>query len=298
MKITVTGSLGNISRGLTAQLTAWGHEVRVISSDAGKAAAIRQLQAVPLTGSVEDGDFVQKAFAGSDAVYLMVPPYFSTPDYGQFIEQVGKNYAAAIQQAGIPYVVNLSSAGSPLAGTPPLTHYRNLEAALDTLPHINVLHLRPGGFYSNFYGSIPLVKHQGIIGNNFPADVPMALSHPADIADVAAEALNTLSFSGRNVQYIVSDWKTGRETAQLLGEAIGQPALQWVHFSDEELLEALLQNGFSASAARHYVVDMGIAIREGLLEEHFRNNRYPVYGKRGFAEFAHSFAAVYRNGMA
>lgn len=293
MKITITGSLGNISKALTMQLVEQGHDVRVISSNAAKAGDIQQLQATPLIGSVEDYDFVKNAFAGSDAVYCMVPPNFSAPNYNAFTVTVGKNYAKAIQANDIKYVVNLSSSGSPLAGASPLTNYQNLETWLNELPTVNVLHLRPGGFYSNFFGSIGLIKYQGIIGNNFGEESNLFMSHPEDIAEAAATALSSLSFTGKNILYIVSDKKNGREIAQLLGTAIGKPELPWIQFPDEQLLQALLQNGFSKEAAQHYIVDMGIAIREGLLEKHYEENKYPVFGKRSFTEFAELFARVY-----
>ncbi|OQP65257.1 hypothetical protein A3860_16435 [Niastella vici] len=296
MKITITGSLGNISRPLTQQLVAQGHNVSVISSNAAKADDIKKLGATPLTGSVEDYDFVKQSFQGSDAVYLMIPPNFSAPDYKAFTIAVGKNYAKAVQETGIQHVVNLSSSGSALAGHPPLTNYQNLETWLDELPAINVLHLRPGGFYSNFFGSIGLIKYQGIIGNNFGEDINMVMSHPEDIADAAAAALHTLSFKGKNIQYIVSDTKSGREVAELLGTAIGKPELKWIPFSDEQLLQGLLQNGFSKDAAQHYIVDMGIAIREGLLAKHYQQNTHAITGRRSFAEFAPVFARAYQYG--
>ena len=293
MKITITGSLGNISKALTMQLVEQGHDVRVISSNAAKAGDIQQLQATPLIGSVEDYDFVKSAFAGSDAVYCMIPPNFSAPNYNAFTVTVGKNYAKAIQENEIKYVVNLSSSGSPLAGKAPLTNYQNMETWLNELPSVNVLHLRPGGFYTNFFGSIRLIKYQGIIGNNFGEDSNLVMSHPEDIAEAAATALSSLSFTGKNILYIVSDKKNGREVAQILGSAIGKPELPWMQFPDEQLLQALLQNGFSKEAAQHYIVDMGIAIREGLLEKHYEENKHPVFGKRSFTEFAELFARVY-----
>jgi len=293
MKFTITGSLGNIGQHLTSSLTAKGHQVTLISSNPEKIKAIEALNATAAIGSVEDLDFLMKAFEGADAVYTMIPPNFSSPDYKAFTLQVGNNYAGAIEQTGVQYVVNLSSSGSPLAGTGPLTGYQNLEAPFHALPHIDVLHLRPGGFYSNFYGSIGLIKHQGIIGNNFDETITMYLSHPHDIADAAADALDTLSFKGSNIKYIVSDKKNGKEVAQLLGDAIGKPNLQWVQFSDEQLLGALVQNGFSQDAAQHYIVDMGIAIREGILENHYQQNTYEVTGQRSFADFAREFAVAY-----
>jgi uncharacterized protein YbjT (DUF2867 family) len=293
MQITITGSLGNISQPLTSHLVAKGHAVTVISQHPDRLQAIEALGAKALIGSVEDLDFLVKAFRGAEAVYTMIPPNFSVPDYGAFTRQVGANYAKAIEQSGVRYVVNLSSSGSPLAGKGPLAAYQNLEAPFDSLPGIHVLHLRPGGFYSNFYGSIGLIKHQGIIGNNFDETVSMYLSHPADIADAAAEALDTLNFQGRQVKYIVSDKKTGKEAAQLLGNAIGQPGLPWIQFSDEQLLGALVQNGFSQDAAQHYIVDMGVAMREGLLDQHYQQNTHAVVGNRRFEDFARTFAFAY-----
>jgi len=294
MKITITGSLGNISGSLTKKLVAQGHDVRVISSNINKAEAIRELQATPLIGSIEDYAFVKQSFQGSDAVYLMIPPNFSTPDYKAFTIAVGKNYARAIQETGISYVVNLSSSGSPLAGQPPLENYQNLETFLDELPSLNVMHLRPGGFYSNFYGSIELIKYQCIIGNNYGDNVNMVLSHPEDIADAAADAFSTLSFTGKNVKYIISDTKNGRQIAQMLGAAIGKPDLTWIQFTDEQLLQGLMQNGFSKEAAQHYIVDMGIAIREGLLASHYAQHAKEVAGSRNFTTFAEDFARVYQ----
>lgn len=296
MKITVTGSLGNISRSLTQKLVAQEHEISVISSNANKADDIRKLHATPLIGSLEDYEFVKRSFTGSDAVYLMIPPNFTAPDYKAFTITVGKNYARAIQETGISHVVNLSSSGSPLAGQPPLINYQNLETFLDELLALNVLHLRPGGFYSNFYGSIGLIKYQGIIGNNFGDDINTVLSHPEDIADAAAEAFSTLAFTGKNVQYIISDTLNGREMAQILGAAIGKPDLTWVQFADEQLLQGLMQNGFTKDAAQHYIVDMGIAIREGLLADHYAKHAKEVFGSRNFSVFAKEFAKVYQQG--
>lgn len=296
MKITVTGSLGNISRSLTQKLVAQEHEISVISSNANKADDIRKLHATPLIGSLEDYEFVNRSFTGSDAVYLMIPPNFTAPDYKAFTITVGKNYARAIQETGISHVVNLSSSGSPLAGQPPLINYQNLETFLDELLALNVLHLRPGGFYSNFYGSIGLIKYQGIIGNNFGDDINTVLSHPEDIADAAAEAFSKLAFTGKNVQYIISDTLNGREIAQILGAAIGKPDLTWVQFADEQLLQGLMQNGFTKDAAQHYIVDMGIAIREGLLADHYAKHAKEVFGSRNFSVFAKEFAKVYQQG--
>ena len=74
MKITLTGSLGNISKPLTEILVKNCHEVTVISSDSKKTNDIEALGAKAAIGSVSDTAFLTEAFKGADAIYAMVPP--------------------------------------------------------------------------------------------------------------------------------------------------------------------------------------------------------------------------------
>jgi nucleoside-diphosphate-sugar epimerase len=297
MKISITGSLGNISRVLIEKLVANGHEVKVLSSNAARTKEIESLQAIPLIGSVDDYDFVLDSFKEADAVYTMVPPDFKVLDYTAFSKRVHENYAKAIEENKIKYVVNLSSVGSALAGKEPLARYYNLENRLNEIVTLNIVHLRPCMFYTNFYGSIVLIKHQGIIGHNVGENVNMQMTHPHDIAETAYNFLNSLSFTGQNIKYIVSDEKTGKEIAEIIGAATERQDLKWMQFSDEQLLEGLMKNGFSKDAAQHYIIDMGVAIRSELLNEHFKNNNYEVFDKIRFATFAKEFAMVYKRAL-
>lgn len=292
MKITVTGSLGNISRVLIEKLTAKGHEVKVISSHSERAGEIERLKAIPLIGSLEDKEFVVQSFKDADAVYTMVPPDFSVSDYYNFSDKIHRNYVEAIEQNGIRYAVNLSSIGVAVAGIAPLTNYYNLEKRLDELPGLNVVHLRPAMFYTNFYGSLDMVKQQSIIGHNLGETVDLLMTHPTDIADVAFTFLNSPSFTNHQVQYVISDIRSGRQIADLLSEAINKP-VHWVEFPDEALLAGLLQNGFSPDTAENLVVNVGKAIREGLFDE-FRKDKYRLSGSRKFIDFAKEFAMAYK----
>lgn len=291
MKITVTGSLGNISRILTEKLVAGGHEVKVISSNKEKAKDIEKLKAIPLIGSLEDPEFVTQSFKDANEVYTMVPPDFFVSDYYAFADTIHQNYVQAIKQNNIHYVVNLSSIGVTLAGTGSLEKYYNMEKQLDTITGLNVVHLRPAMFYTNFYGGLEIVKHQNIIGHNVGGKVDLLMTHPADIADTAFTFLDSLSFSGHQVKYIISDVKNGSEIAELLSKAIGKP-VNWIEFSDDALLAGLMQNGFSRETAEVYIVAAGRTIREGLFDE-FKENKYTEPGSRKFVEFAREFAKVY-----
>jgi uncharacterized protein YbjT (DUF2867 family) len=292
MKITVTGSLGNISRVLVEKLVANGHEVKVITSNAEKAKQIEKIKAIPLIGSLADPEFVLQSFKGADAVYTMVPPDFSVPDYYAFSDKVHQNYVQAIIDNKVQYVVNLSSVGVKFAGTGSLANYYNVEKRLDEIPGLNIVHLRPAMFYSNFYGSVPLVKHQGIVGHNVGEKIELIMTHPADIADTAFGFLQSLSFSGRQVKYIVSDIKTGSDIAKILSEAVNKP-LNWVEFPDTVLLEALQQNGFTKETAETYVIAAGKGFRDGLFNE-LRKNEYKLPESRKFIDFAKEFAMAYQ----
>ncbi|MGA9294019.1 MAG: NmrA family NAD(P)-binding protein [Ignavibacteriaceae bacterium] len=72
MKIVVTGSLGNISKPLTELLMRKGHSVSVISHNPERKKDIEALGAVAAIGTMEDFNFLTKAFKGAEAAYCMV----------------------------------------------------------------------------------------------------------------------------------------------------------------------------------------------------------------------------------
>ena len=293
MKFVVTGSLGNISKPLTEKLVAAGHSVTVISSKVEKVAPIEALGAKAAVGSVEDVAFLTKTFTGADAVYTMVPPNFGADDWKQYIADIGENYAEAIHGAGVKYVVNLSSMGAHMPkGCGPVSGLFFVEKALNGLDGVNVKHLRPGFFYPNFLANAGMVKHAGIMGGNYGESATLVIVHPDDIADVAAEELQSLSFKGKSVRYIVSDEKTTHEVAAILGSAIGKPELPWVNFKDEDTLAGMLQAGVPEEVAKNYA-EMGSAMRSGEMVSDYLKNKPATFGKTKLEAFAPVFAAVY-----
>lgn len=295
MKITVTGSLGNISRILIEKLVSAGHEVKVITSNTERVNEIEQLNAIPLVGSIENYGFVKKAFEGSDGVYLMIPPNFRSNDLKQYIKTVGEQYAAALKETGVKYAVNLSSIGSHLEnGLGPTGSNYYVEQKLNELQHVNVLHLRPGMFLTNFYGAIPMMKYQNMLGNNFGGTVNLPLTHPKDIAEMAFKALNEGSVSGKQIQYIVSDEKNGFEVARTLSNAVEKPGVNWIEFSDEQLLDTLVQNGFSEQMAKVYMVEIGVALKDGSFMEDYNKNKSLSAGGTTLQDFSKEFAIAYQ----
>nr|WP_315420237.1 NmrA family NAD(P)-binding protein [uncultured Pedobacter sp.] len=292
MKITLTGSTGNITKPLAEILVAKGHEVKVISSNADRAEEIKSLGAIPLIGSVSDTGFLTNAFTGADAIYTMVPPDFSAPKFREYIKGIGENYAAAIKESGIKKVVNLSSVGADLPdGTGPIAGLHDVENIFETLNGVDVKHLRAGYFYINFLANVDMVKHANILGSNFGADAKLVLVHPRNIAEVAAEVLES-NFTGKTIQYVASDDEsTPADVAKALGTAVGKPELPWIEFNDEDAFNGMVGAGLPEEIAKNYV-EMGDAIRSKKLFVDYYKNR-PVLGNIKLEDFARDFAAAY-----
>lgn len=294
MKYVITGGAGHISKPLAQHLLQAGHQVTVIGRNASHLKPLTDQGATAAIGTVEDPEFLRETFTGADAVYTMVPPNFTAPDWKAFIAQTGKNYATAIQAAGVKNVVNLSSIGAHMPeGCGPVSGLYYVEQALDSLSEVNILHLRPGFFYQNFLANAGMVRHMNLLGGNYgDANTLMILVHTDDIAAVAAEALQQLSFTGHSIRYVVSDERTAGQVAQVLGTAVGKPDLPWVAFTDEQQLGGMLQAGLPEEVAKNYV-EMGAAMRSGAMAEHYQQHRLQALEPTKLEAFAPVFAAVY-----
>ena len=294
MKYIITGSLGHISKPLVQKLVAAGHDVTVISSNESRKADIEALGAKAAIGTVEDATFLSKTFTGADAVYTMVPPTFAVTDWKAHIGHVGKLYADAIKAAGVKFVVNLSSVGAHMAdGCGPVSGLYIEENALNALADVNIKHLRPAYFYYNLLNNIGLIKANGIIGANYGEDTSLPITHPNDIAEVAAEELLNHSYSGHSIRYIVSDEHTTTDIAKILGAAIGKPELPWINFKDEESLGGMLGAGLQEDVAKNFV-EMGKAIREGTMYADFYKHEAEIkVSKTKLEDFVKEFVAAY-----
>ncbi|MGI4862904.1 MAG: NAD(P)H-binding protein [Janthinobacterium lividum] len=292
MKIILTGSLGNISQPLATALVQQGHAVTVISSKPDKQAAIEALGATAAIGSVADADFLAATFAGADAVYLMVPPNFATPDSRAYYRSIGRSYAESMQRVGVRRAVHLSSWGAHLAaGSGGILGSHDVEGILDAVPDLALTHLRPTSFYTNMFSFIGMIKAAGIIGVNYPGSTRVAFVHYRDIARAAAEELATPAAPGRHVRYVASDERTADEVAHVLGAAIGLPALPWVALTDAQMHDNLVSHGLPAARAAE-IVDIYASIRSGALGADYEQHK-PALGQVKLEEFAKEFAAAF-----
>jgi uncharacterized protein YbjT (DUF2867 family) len=293
MKITIAGSLGNISKPLAQTLIAEGHDVTIISSQEARRSDIEALGAKAAIGSIDDADFLTSAFSGADAVYTMTPPNLGGQNIKAHTAAAGEALAEAIRRSGVKRAVMLSSIGADQPdGNGPIGGLYAVEQRFRQLKDVAITFLRAGYFYYNSFNDIPLIKHQHIVGGNYPATTKIPLVHPKDIAAAAADFLQQ-KIEGHEVRYVVSDYRTSAEIAKALGTATGQPELPWVEFTDEQSLEGMKGAGVPAEIAGLYT-EMGAGFRKGNIPAHFISEGAPVTGKIKLEEFAKEFAERYK----
>ncbi|NSL85878.1 NAD(P)H-binding protein [Chitinophaga sp. Mgbs1] len=296
MKITVTGSLGNISKPLTQLLVQQGHHVTVISSQPERQKDIEALHAHAAIGTLEDADFLRNALQSADALYAMVPPSFTAADQRSWYQETGRRYAAAITATGVRRVVFLSSMGAHLdAGIGIILGARDVESIFNDIPGISVTHLRPGYFYYNLYGFMDTIRKLGHIRASYGEQDMIELIAPADIAAVAAEELEATPAATPAIRYIVSDERTCNEVAAAIGKAIGQPDLQWRRCSREQTLADCLEKGIPENVAVN-PVDIFANIHSGDFAADYRKHQPIPLGKIKLEDFAQEFAAAFRHG--
>ncbi|MCU0428398.1 MAG: NAD(P)H-binding protein [Cytophagaceae bacterium] len=292
MKIVLTGSIGHVTKPLASKLIAAGHQVSIISSDASKVAQIQSLGAQAHIGSIEDGAFLREAFAGANAVYLMIPPKWTVTNWLDYQRSVGQQYVQALEGSSVTHVVILSSVGAHMKkGAGPIDGVALLEDTIAALPGVHVKSLRPSYFYYNLFSMIPLIKNAGIMGATQSPDHTLVLTHTEDIAQAAFEELNTSSFQGFSVRYIASDERAWSDIASVLGKAIGKDNLPFVEFTDEQSLQGMLQAGLSPTIAEGYTA-MGKALRSGEMQADYFKNK-PSLGSIKLEDFAKEFAGAY-----
>lgn len=264
------GSNGNITSKAAALLLAQGAAVRVVGRNAKSLGTIQSAGADIAAGDISDAGFLTRAFMGATAVYTMIPTDPAAPDMAAAQDRLGITIAHAIAAAGVKRVVNLSSVGAHLStGTGPIAGLHRQEQRLNALAGVDVLHLRPGHFFENHLLAIPMIRAIGIYADMTAPDAPLPMIATADIAQVVARELRTPSATGKRVLHLRAPrLYTMRESTALLGTAIDKPDLAYVQSEPQQGKAALMEYGFSASAAA-MMEEMSVAFSTGRIDSDY-----------------------------
>src|ERR1700682_1350983 len=149
-----------------------GKKVRVVGRDGKKLAPFASRGADAFPANVLDTDALSRAFAGAEAVYVLIPPAMSLPDFGAYQDQVTESIAKALERAGVTHAVTLSSVGADKPDkTGPVVGLHKMEKRLAQIKGLNALHLRAGYFMENTLAQIGIIQSLGMMAGPGRDDV-------------------------------------------------------------------------------------------------------------------------------
>jgi uncharacterized protein YbjT (DUF2867 family) len=194
--IVVTTPTGFIGSKLVKELLAANEAVRLVARDPAKLAPdVRALSQV-VRGSSDDAATLDRALAGAESLFHVVPPLFSAPNVLQHYLQFTRPAIAAMKRNGVRRVVTVSALGRGVeakAGVVSVAHAKDAEfeaAGLD------VRALWCPGFMENMLQSLESLRSNGSFAGPSRPNVKNPLVATRDIAAVAARLLRDRSWTG------------------------------------------------------------------------------------------------------
>src|SRR5271156_4968742 len=131
----IMGTTGKVGGAIAENLLAQGEQIRAIVRNAERAARWRDQGAEIAIADVDDPDALASAFAGTDGVFLMVPPNFAPAPGFPETRKTLASYRAALAKALPKKAVYLSSIGAEQSsGLGLITCSYLLEQTLGDLP--------------------------------------------------------------------------------------------------------------------------------------------------------------------
>jgi uncharacterized protein YbjT (DUF2867 family) len=263
--IIITAPTGNIGHQVLEHLLGSGEPIRVIARDPTRISpqARQRVEVVP--GSHGDADVVNKAFAGADAVFWLVPPdphaYSVAAAFVDFSRPACESFASQ----GIKRVVGVSALGR---GTPWAANAGLVTASLatdDLIASTGVSYraLTMPSFMDNLLRQVEAIKRQGMFFSPISGDRKLPSCATRDIAAVAAKLLLDPSWSGQgSVPVLGPEDLSFNDMAQIMSQVLGRP-VRFQQIPGDILKARLTGSGMSEAMARG-MVEMALAKDQGL----------------------------------
>jgi uncharacterized protein YbjT (DUF2867 family) len=276
----ITGATGNTGSIAAKRLLAQGKKVRVIGRSADRLQPLAAAGAEAFVSQLSDAAALGKAFAGAEAVYVMIPPNPASTDPLADRERITDAFVSGLKTCGVKHVVSLSSVGADkMDKTGPVVGLHQLEEKLNSVPGLNTLHLRAGYFMENTLGQTGAIKMFGMTAGPVRSDLKLPLIATQDIGEAAADALRKHDFSGHQTRELLGQRDlTMAEAATIIGQAIGKPGLGYVRLPNMQVKPVLMQLGMSDAVA-DLILEMGDALNSGhmrALEPRSASNTTPT----------------------
>ncbi|WFE34559.1 NAD(P)H-binding protein [Micromonospora sp. WMMD975] len=280
--IVVTAPTGQIGSKLVRTLLTHDEPVRLVVRDPGKLPADVRERAEVVTGSHQDLATLDRALAGADALFWLMPaaPTASSP-YEAYVSASIPGADAVVRHA-VPHVVVVSALGRGsqiYAGHVSASHAME-DLLRSTGAHVRALALPT--FMDNILRQTAAIGGGAVTGT-LPADFTMPWIATKDIAALAAGHLLNRDWTGQDsVESLGGEDLSYADIAAILTDVLGTP-IRYQLLDRAAVKEFLLGRGVSAAMAQS-MIDMDVAGERGI------NNAIPRTAQNTTPTTFHEFA--------
>jgi len=261
----ITTPTGAIGHQVLEHVVRSNEPIRVIVRDPSRLPSHIRERIDVVQGSHGEAAVVNKAFAGADAVFWLVPPDPRAKTVDAAYVDFTRPACAAFKAQGVKRVVGISALGR---GTPAAAHAGLVTASLkmDDLIASAGVHYRAvtnPSFMDNLLRQVEVIKSQGIFSLPISGDLKQPSASTRDIAATAAKLLLDQSWSGvGSVPVLGPEDISYNDMATMMSEVLGKP-VRFQEIPGDAFKAGLLQRGMSEAMAQA-TLDMWIAYGRGL----------------------------------
>jgi uncharacterized protein YbjT (DUF2867 family) len=226
--IVVTTPTGAIGGPTLEALVARGKSVRVVARQPSRLPEALRARVDVVEGSHGDAAVVDRAFAGADTVFWVVPPDFHAADVMAAYVDFTRPACEAVRRHGIRRVVAVSALGR---GTPWAGHAGQVTALLAMCDLIaatgaDFRALTLPGFMDNMLLQAASIRENGAFFLPYRPDLRLPMCATADIAAAAAGLLADRSWRGQaDVAVLGPEDLSYDEVAGIISEVLGRTIL-------------------------------------------------------------------------
>lgn len=263
--IVVTAPTGLIGRQVVENLLLSDEQIRVIVRDPSRLSAPTRARVEVVQGSHGDTDVVNRAFAGADALFWLVPPDPRAKSVEAAYVDFTRPACEAIKRHGIRRVVDITALGR---GLPVAEHAGYVTASLamnDLVQSTGVSYraLAMPSFMDNIIRQLEPIKSKGMFFSPISGDRKLPACATRDIAAVAARLLLDSSWSGqKEVAVLGPEDLSFNDMAQIMSDVLGKP-IRFQQISFEAYKSRFIELGMSEAMAAG-MTDMAAAKNNGL----------------------------------
>jgi len=263
--IVVTTPTGSIGRQVLDNILDGGQPIRVIARDPSRLPPRVNERVEVVEGSHSSVDVVNKAFAGADAVFWLVPPDPRAPSIDAAFVDFARPAADAIRGHGVKRVVAVSALGRGTAMARNAGYVTASFAMEDLIASTGVgfRALTMPSFMDNILRQAEAIRSRGIFFSPISGDRKLPACATRDIAAAGARLLLDPSWTGRgHVAVLGPEDLSFNDMAEIMTEVLGKP-VRFQQITFEAYKATLTQRGMSDAMAQG-MVDMAAAKDAGL----------------------------------